>query len=199
MTPFLKREQYHGMKMTSKTKKIEQPTEERRARGRMGKKIVDMPTGQVEVYQMMDLLDLLLSRKQISDDQYRVGLTFYRDWYYSGLAGAGAIDYSKIKVDMSGVPNVSFRSMAALTRWQRAVKILGRTHCQPLNQMILLEQTPEEYGQRLGQQNPKLARLVAITLLKNSLDALIEHYDFGKEDMNRAKRRPPHPNRAKRT
>lgn len=152
------------------------PTRERGNKGEMRKEEIEIDGKKQRVYKMMDILDLLLARKQITADQHRVGLMFYRDWYHSGLSGIGAIDYSKIKVDVSGIKVATVRSLDALTRWQRAVKAIGRQHCHPLVHIVLLEQTPEEYGMSRGQRNSKLARLVAITLLTSGLDALIDHY-----------------------
>lgn len=152
------------------------PTHERGNKGEMRKEEVEIDGKKQRVYRMMDILDLLFTRKQITDDQYRVGMIFYRDWYHSGLSGIGAIDYSKIKVDVSGIKVATVKSLDALTRWQKAVKAIGRVHCHPLVHMILLEQSPEEYGMSRGQRSPKLARLVAITLLQSGLDALHDYY-----------------------
>lgn len=141
--------------------------------------IVTLKEEKAKVYRMMDasILDLLLSRGQINQDQFRYGKTFYRDWFLSGLPGAGAIDYTKIRVDTSTSTNMSHKSLMALTRWNAAVRAIGKVHCHPLTAMVLLEQTPEQYGRdRCGQRNGKLARLAAITLLIAALDALCEHH-----------------------
>lgn len=141
--------------------------------------VVTLKEEKAKVYRMLDatILDLLKSRGQINEDQHRVGSSFYRDWYLSGLPGAGAIDYSKIKVDTSRSSNISHKALAALSRFDAAIRSIGKVHCHPLTSMVLLEMTPEEYGQtRCGQKNPKLARLAAITLLISSLDALCDHH-----------------------
>lgn len=155
------------------------PNEERMRQAGGAVETVTLKEEKAQVFRMLDatILDLLRSRGQINEDQYRVGSAFYRDWYLSGLPGAGAIDYSKIKVDKSSSPNVSHKSLMALTRYKSAVLGIGRVHCHPLTSMVLLEMSPEEYGRvRCGQKNGKLARLAAITLLISSLDALCEYH-----------------------
>lgn len=156
-------------------RKMEPPNDHRLARANGQIKMVE--EGKTRVYRMLPLIDLLRSRDQITPEQHRCGNWFYRDWYNAGLSGSGAIDYSKVRVDMSKVNLSSPRSIDAMTRWKNAVKAIGRIHCRPLTNMVLLEMSPEEYGQvYCGQKSPKLARLAAITVLTASLEALCDHY-----------------------
>jgi hypothetical protein len=165
------------MPVKNKIERGFEPNKERilRAGGQHG--IVEVE--KTKVHRMMDssILDLLLSRGQIDGEQYAAGTRFNRDWFQSGLSGAGAIDYSKVRVDTSTDVKVSHRAIDAMTRFNHAVRAIGKIHCHPLTSMVLLEMTPEEYGRtRCRQNNPKLGRLAAITLLIASLDALCEHY-----------------------
>lgn len=149
------------------------------ANGKVSKKQIEIDGKKHIVTQILDghLLDWLLSRGQITSDHHRAGTRFYADWYHSGVSGARAIDYSAIRVDTSAVKAVAHRSLAAMTRWNAAIRALGRVHCHPLTCMVLQEMPPEEYGRvRCGQNNAKLGRLAAITLLTASLEALDDHY-----------------------
>lgn len=164
-------------------KKIDHVNKHRlaRANGQIAIKEVIVDGKSARVLQMQDnhLLDLLRTRGQIDDGQYRAGLTFYRDWYLSGVSGAKAIDYSVLRVDTSTVKARSHGSLDAMSRWNDAVRAIGKVHCSPVVDMVLLELSPEQYGRdKCRQNNAKLARLAALTLLGASLDALREHYRY---------------------
>lgn len=178
LTPFADLSSYHEVDMPVK-KKIErgdEPNPHRVARANGAVDIVTLKDEKAQVYKVMSLIDLMMKRGQINSDQHRAGSRFYADWYHSGLSGAGAIDYSAIRVDTSR-GGQSHRSLMAMARFDMAVKAIGRIHCHPLTSMVLLEMSPEEYGRtRCGQKNEKLARLAALTLLIASLDALDDHY-----------------------
>lgn len=128
------------------------------------------------------VLDLLLSRRVITGDQYHAGARFYSDWYYAGLAQSGVVDPARIVVDGSAHPGQTDRALDALTRWKAALVALGMVHSHVMTSVVLLEVPLVEYGwQRFRQRAPEKARLTATVALKGALDQLDSHY-YGKRE-----------------
>lgn len=173
--------------MSEQPEKRVRPTDERLKRAGKDSEFIirdeiqeDGNTISVTTYRMLDgsILDLLVKREQIGGAEYHAGVRFYSDWYYSGLANSGVIDPSKDIVDGSGRSSTSDARMAAMTRYHKAVKALCSSHGMVMQCCVLAEESLEIYGQRVHRQkNQKLARLAAVTSLKDALAALDEHYN----------------------
>lgn len=125
------------------------------------------------------ILERLATRKVISGDQYHAGTRFYSDWYHSGLAASGVIDPSKDVVDGGKGYSDTERKLQAMTAYKNAVKAIGKIHSTVVTDLVLLEQSLEEWSHRwFHQKSPKLARNQAHAALILALAAL-DYYYYG--------------------
>lgn len=173
--------------MSEQSEKRVRPTDERLKRAGKDSEFIirdevdeDGSTVSVTTYRMLDgsILDLLVKREQIGGSEYHAGVRFYSDWYHSGMANSGVIDPSKDIVDNSGRAVAGDAKLAAMTRYHKAVKVLCTAHGLVMQCCVLAEESLESYGQRVHRQkSKKLARLAAVTTLRDALHALDEHYN----------------------
>lgn len=124
-------------------------------------------------------LEFLRGRDCITGDQYSAGQQFYSDWYYGGLAASGVIDPGRVIVDGGQIEHTSDRKLFALSRWQKAVRGVGKVHANTLIDLLLTEEPMHAWGaRRFGQANRGRARQSAITAVVLALEELAIHY-FG--------------------
>jgi hypothetical protein len=156
------------------------PTPERLAKA--GEDVEAFTAGETIHHQALRMLDghvleRLASRGVITGDQYQAGTRFYGDWYYSGLAAYGVIDPAREVVDGGLIMHESDRKLAAMTSYKRAVQAIGLIHSTVISDLVLFEQSVEDWGRKWGnQKSAKLARVVAHTALQLALTALDHHY-----------------------
>lgn len=156
------------------------PTPERLAKA--GDQVESFSAGENVHHQALRMLDghvleRLATRSVITGDQYNAGTRFYGDWYFSGLAASGVIDPSREVVDGGQVMRESDRKLSAMTAYKRAIQAIGLVHSTVICDLVLLEQSVEEWGRkRFGQKAPKLATLAAHVALIQALTALDHHY-----------------------
>lgn len=156
------------------------PTPQRLAKA--GRQVEAFSAARNENYQALRMLDgsaldRLASRGVITGDQYHAGSRFYSDWYLSGLAASGVIDPGRVVVDGGRGHQQSERKLQAMTAYKNAVKAIGKIHSAVITDLVLLEQSVEEWGRRwFGQKAPKLARAQAHAALILALSALDLHY-----------------------
>lgn len=123
------------------------------------------------------ILERLASRGTITGDQHCAGTQFYADWYYGGMANSGVIDPGRVIVDGGKGRHERDRQLAALTRYQRAVRAIGPIHSTVLTDVVLCEEPLESWGRRQrGYKAPKQAIQCAKDALIFALDALVIHY-----------------------
>ena len=156
------------------------PTPERLAKA--GDQVESFSAGESVHHQALRMLDghvleRLASRGVITGDQYNAGARFYGDWYFSGLANSGVIDPGRVIVDGGQVMRESDRKLAAMTSFKRAIQAIGVVHSTVICDLVLLEQSVEEWGRkRFRQKASKLATLAAHVALIQALTALDHHY-----------------------
>lgn len=132
-------------------------------------------------------LEYLRRRECITGDQYSAGQQFYSDWYFGGLAASGVIDPGRVIVDGGQIEPAGDRRLFALSRWQKAVRQVGKVHSTTLIDLILTEQKLHAWGaRRFNQANRERARQAAITALVLALEQLDVHYHGNKRNQMRA-------------
>ena len=119
------------------------------------------------------VLEYLQSRSIITGDQYAAGFQFYSDWYMAGLAFSGVIDPGRVIVDGGKSNQLSEVKLEAHHRWTRALRGVGKIHGGVLCDVLLLEETLEDFGRRrFGHKSPKLAKLAGQTAVQLALNEL---------------------------
>jgi len=132
-------------------------------------------------------LEYLRRRECITGDQYSAGQQFYSDWYFGGLAASGVIDPGRVIVDGGQIEPAGDRRLFALSRWQKAVRQVGKVHSTTLIDLILTEQKLHAWGaRRFNQANRERARQAAITALVLALEQLDVHYHGNRRNQMRA-------------
>jgi len=129
-------------------------------------------------------LDRLRNRKPpaVTGDQYYAGSRLAADWYNAHPRSSCTLDLARTIVD-NGAAQLweTERMVAAQTRYERALGSLCRKHGMILQCCVITEESLESFGHRIyGYRNTKHARLVALNVLQDALDALIEQYHGSK-------------------
>jgi hypothetical protein len=146
--------------------------------------VIDDPENKVSVVtiRIVDwILDRLRHRAKpaVTADQYYAGSRFYSDWYHAHPHSSSSFDPTRIIVDNSSTPQYTEteRMMVCKMRFERALRALCTKHGVVLQSCLINEETLESFGCRMyGYKDSKDARLVALTVLRDALDALAEHY-----------------------
>lgn len=137
------------------------------------------------------VLEFLQSRRIISGDQYCAGAQFYDDWYTAGMAASGVIDPGRVIVDGGKVDLVSDIKLEALGQWAKAVQAVGLVHSQILTDVLLVEETLENWGRRrFGYKNEKQAKQAATVAIKLALEALDYYYHGQRKQRTRSAHAP---------
>lgn len=137
------------------------------------------------------VLEFLQSRRIISGDQYCAGAQFYDDWYNAGMAASGVIDPGRVIVDGGKVDLISDIKLEALGQWTKAVQAVGLIHSQILTDVLLVEETLEDWGRRrFGYKNPKDAKKAGTVAIKLALEALDYYYHGQRKNRTRSAHAP---------
>lgn len=121
-----------------------------------------------------DVLELLLSRGVIDQEEYTCGQEFYRHWYKSGLAASGVIDPARLRVDGGNPDRQNEVTLFHLNRWQGMVRGLGHIHSQVLCNCVLTGESLTAFGLRhCGTTSKRMARDRAQERLKMALKQLV--------------------------
>ena len=140
------------------------------------------------------VLEELLGRGEIKTEWYSAGMRYLSDWYEAGLAHSGVIDPGRVIVDGGKPEFISERRIDAMTRFNRALRRLGREHRHVLRQVVLVETHGlVQYGRDfLHQKNAKLASVRARQRLEDALQVLARHYNPEPPPPRNARHRSSH-------
>lgn len=127
---------------------------------------------------MMDksVLDLLLSRSELTGAQYHAGMRYQHD-FETAYKGIAALDTTKEAVDGAQHLGHTDNQLDAMSRWHKATRAVTVTHAHALKAILIYEVPMVEYGRRcFNYRDEKDARLAAKVALVRALDQLDIHY-----------------------
>jgi hypothetical protein len=129
--------------------------------------------------------------KGITADQYNAGFRYYSDWYQAGFSASGAVDTAKERVDCEGKHDMSERVLAALTRFNHAIKVLDYDAKHILDDVVLMETPLNIYSDRFREfAQHRERRAIALMLIRKGLDQLARHYWPPRRDGIRSQMEP---------
>jgi len=161
------------------------PTPERMSRAGLDFEFFNADIDQHTHYDTIRLTDesaLEKMRGTLTGDQYNACNMFYCDWYVSGMAASGVIDLTREYVDHYRAVEMSDRKLDAMTRFNAAMRGVGRLPLRPIIAIVLFNVRFADYGRRYGpHSNSKLATVWAKGQFDGAANALVYHY-FGRRD-----------------
>jgi hypothetical protein len=117
------------------------------------------------------------NKPKITGPQYQAGLRFYEDAYMAGMMPSGVINPAKERVDGGNFMNMSDAKVAALTRFEHALRILPFEYFHIAESVVIHETPLAEYAERFRRHKERRTRAaVALEFLCKALDALDKHY-----------------------
>lgn len=123
------------------------------------------------------VIDRLLSWRKIDPPQHAAGERYFEDWYMSGLAPVGAMDYAKPVVDTSGSMTTLEFKEDARQRFNQATRSLGPLTQPIVDDVCLHGHSIAEVGDHgILRRNKRDKDAQAIIVLKIGLDDLAFHY-----------------------
>lgn len=123
-------------------------------------------------------IDKLRKQMLITADQYNAGCRYFQDWYRAGFCPSGVIDPMKERVDGGTHKHVSDAVLAAMTRYNHALKALDYDCSIALQEVVLHEKPFRVYANQESPEFPQFRerRAVALRLLRKGLSQLAAHY-----------------------
>ena len=124
-----------------------------------------------------DPLESLAKKGAITGHQHRAGLRLQDDFHNAGLDASGVVDPTREIVQTSPTYAMADNKLAALQRFNLAMKRVRRQHVSPLNDIVLFGQSLVQYGRaRTGYKSDKDCRAVALHVLREALSDLDKVY-----------------------
>jgi len=168
----------------------DEPTKERLRKAGEAQERVTMTMGDGDVKEvtsnlrMLDgsVLDMLMTRRSITMDQYCAGAQLYTDWYVSKIGIVSAVDPSRDVVDGGKMELTSESRLTAGGKFAKAIVAVGKMHSSALINIVLLEEDLGTYARRWHPiKDDKDARYAGIVTLRNALTQL-DYYYHGKRE-----------------
>lgn len=115
--------------------------------------------------------------KGITGPQFNAGCRFFADAYRAKLVPSGVGDTTRERVDCEGYRDIPDMVIAAQTRYNNALKVLGHREYHILSDVVISETPLNVYADRFREYSqPRERRAVALTRLRDALDDLDAHY-----------------------
>lgn len=129
---------------------------------------------------MLDLtpIDKLRKQMMITADQYNAGCRYHSDWFKAGQQTQRATDYALDRVDGGTHKDLSEAVLAALTRYNHALKALDHDSSIVLQEIVLHEKKLRKFADERYREFPqhRERRAIALNLLRKALSQLVTHY-----------------------
>jgi hypothetical protein len=125
-------------------------------------------------------LDHLRARNAVTHDQKAAGDRFLALYEAAEIGGAKAIDYSRVKVDVSFEhKGLDPKTSEAIDQLEAIRAIVGRRSYRLLWDVIGRRQSPYQIAAQIDQSSvgSRRTREFLMTALRNALDDLIAHFD----------------------